>query len=199
MRQVFSWVAVLTAAMLSFAGSAGAAERIGAFQTVDGVSDTIILVGAIDAATLGDLGRALLARPDTKIIILDSAGGVVPAALKLAIDVRRRGLSTAIPKGFACLSACSYVFFAGHEHVVLGQLGVHQISSSRPDDASGIAIQMAAVRKQLARFDADDGVYARMAMTPAAKMHVFSRKEIAALAINQSTGSGSRTAEVAAQ
>ena len=39
-----------------------------------------------------------------------------------------RKLTTFVPEGFECLSACAFMFFAGDAKVSAGELGVHQFS-----------------------------------------------------------------------
>lgn len=58
-----------------------------------------------------------------------SSGGSVYAALSVAFEVHERGMTTMIPASSWCHSACAYIFFAGHERLVDGELGVHQIAS----------------------------------------------------------------------
>src|SRR5689334_22052295 len=109
-------------------GSAYANERIGDFVVYSKATDIIALDGEIGSSTIRDVHRALKARPGAKVVLLQSPGGYVDEALRLAAEIRRLGLNTAIPKGFGCYSACSYLFFAGREHVVRGELGVHAVA-----------------------------------------------------------------------
>jgi hypothetical protein len=185
------------AAVLLCLSPVQANERIGSFLVPDKIHDVIILDGEITSSTPRDFARALKAQPKAKVLILGSPGGLVTAALKLASDVKRRGLNTAIPRQFGCYSACAYVYFAGAEHVVAGELGVHRLSTgSAGDDTSAY---FTTVKQELGRFDIPDEVIAWMADTPAGDMHVFSRQEIAALSLNRSSGPKSRTAVLAAR
>ena len=185
MKSVALVLFVVTA--LGLFGDARAAEEIGAFTISDSMPEAIVLTGEIDNATPGDFRRALAAQPGAKVLVLGSPGGIVSSALKLASMVKSRGMSTAIPRGFGCYSACAYVFFAGRDHVAQGKLGVHRMStgSGSANDASGASAYYAHVSGDIARFNVPDGVIERMLETPPDSMHVFTRKEIAALAINR--------------
>jgi hypothetical protein len=164
-------------------GSAYANDRIGDFVVYSKASDIIALDGEIDAGTIRDFHRALKARPNTRVILLESPGGYVDEALRLAAEIRRLGLSTAIPKDFGCYSACSYLFFAGKEHVVRGALGVHAVAEEggRP----GAPVYDGDVRTALKRYGAPPPVIQAMASTPSSDMHVFSAKEISAYSLNR--------------
>ncbi len=174
-------------ATIASSGLAQSAEQIGAFTISDSMPEVIVLSGEFDSRTPGDFRRALAAQPKAKVLVLGSPGGIVSSALKVSSLVQSRGMSTAIPNGFGCYSACVYVFFAGREHVVRGKLGVHRMSagSGSANDASGAATYFSQVRGELARYDIPDGVIERMLETPPDSRHVFSKKEIAALSINR--------------
>ena len=176
--------------MAVFAGGAAANDHIGQFVVSAANPDLIELTGKIDEHTLGDFHRALAQRPNTKVILLGSPGGYVDEALRLAAEIRSRGLSTAIPKGFGCYSACTYLFFAGKEHVVRGELGVHAVAQQ------GVAPGKAYdgdVRAALMSYGCPKGVIQAMVSTPSTELHVFSPREIAKYALNRASA-GSRTA-----
>jgi hypothetical protein len=175
-----------------------AADRFGAFVIFNKWDDVILLDGEIDSSTPAEFRKALAARPKASVLILSSPGGVVPVALKLAAEIRRHKLSTAIPKGIGCYSACAYLFFAGRDRAVRGELGVHQVSSAGRRDRSGAAVYEAQVKAELARYGVPGGVLTKMLETSPDSMHVFSAKEIAALSINRG-GKGSRASVIAAQ
>lgn len=180
--------AALLAALAT--GSACANDRIGDFVVYSTASDIIALDGEIDAGTIRDFHRALKARPNTRVILLESPGGYVDEALRLAAEIRRRGLSTAIPRDFGCYSACSYLFFAGKEHVVRGELGVHQVAEE--GGKPGAVIYDGDVRQALRRYGAPASVIKAMAATPSSDMYVFSAKEISAYSLNRAAA-GSKT------
>lgn len=159
-------------------------EQLGAFAIFDDAPEAILLFGEITPNSPLDFRRALSMRPDATLLILGSPGGLVPSALIIADDVHQRGMSTAIPEGFECYSACSFVFFAGRERFVEGKLGVHQMASDEPDP-EGVQYTTADLLEALERYDVPIGVIARMLRTPPEDMYVFSMSEVASLGINR--------------
>lgn len=172
-----------TLAMLGF-GMAKADDRVGEFVVS---SKAIMLDGEIGRSTIADFHRALSRLPGAKVLYLHSPGGDVDIALKLAAEVRQRGLSTVIPDGYACYSACSFLFFAGREHVAHGKLGVHRVASKGMRDQD---VYDGDVRAALASYGCPKGVIKAMVSTPSSDLHVFSAHEITALAINRRTRNG---------
>jgi hypothetical protein len=189
-------LAAVFAALFFMTSAALAAQRIGDF-VIYSEADMIALNGQIGPGTVGDFHRALKARPRTRIVLLESPGGDVDAALQLAAEIRRLGLSTVIPKGFVCYSACSYLFFAGREHVVKGSLGVHRVSAEGWNEARG-QVYDGDVRAALRRYGANAGVIKAMVSTPPSRLHVFSPSEISRLSINRTAGQKSLAVKYAA-
>lgn len=183
-------VLAVAAVVLLAAASAEAAQRIGDFVVFD-QSDVIALDGAIGRDTLRDFKRAVAERPWARVVLLDSPGGRVDEALTLAQEIEKRGMSTAIPRGMGCYSACAYVFFAGRDHVVGGRLGVHQISASGEGDLAGTVAYFTKVHAEMKRLEVPDGVIKAMLKTPPNDVYVFSDAEIAAMSINRSSGDDS--------
>ena len=61
---------------------------------------------------------------DVHEIRLNSGGGSVDAALKIALEIKNRKLNVTV-KGF-CISSCAnYLFLAGHEKFINGLVGFH--------------------------------------------------------------------------
>jgi hypothetical protein len=56
--------------------------------------------------------------PETvRVAVLDSPGGVIYEGARLAQEFRRRGLTTYVPDGAACLSVCTLAFQGGARRV----------------------------------------------------------------------------------
>jgi hypothetical protein len=159
-------------------------ERIGSFAIFDDAPDAIFLLGPVTINAPLEFRRALTLRPEARIVVLDSPGGLVPSALLIADDIHQRGLSTAIPKEFGCYSACAFIFFAGRERLVEGELGVHQMASDEPDP-EGMQYTISDLLEALEKYDVSGGVITRMFRTPAEEMYVFSTAEIEDLGLNR--------------
>ena len=72
---------------------------------------------------------ALLSQLDDKkpkLILLNSIGGSVSAAVRFAKYVREKEMNTWIAKRQTCASACALVFLAGIQRLGEGKLVVHQ-------------------------------------------------------------------------
>jgi hypothetical protein len=69
--------------------------------------------------------KALADNPAIRIVVLDSPGGDVDEAMRVAAMVRLRRLSTGVNRD--CSSACTIIFIAGTERILLpsGKLGFH--------------------------------------------------------------------------
>ena len=158
-------------------------RQFGVFSLPSGAPDVIILNGEIDAALANDFFSALEARPEARILLLNSPGGYVDNALQVAREVRRRGISTYVAQGMGCYSACAYIFFAGENRDVEGELGVHQISAEVADLVLA-QTTLSDVLDALDQFGVEQTIISVMLRTPPESMYVFSADEIAQLRIN---------------
>lgn len=164
------WLRVFwTTAFLAFVGAVGngawAQEEVFAPFLVSEDEKSIILDGEIDMRAALNFRRAAAAAPNAKTLVLNSPGGAAEIALLIADDVHGRGMSTLIPRGAGCYSACSYIFLAGRERHAEGKLGVHQISSESPDLKSA-QITISDIIDMLDRFGTPAQVLAIMFRTP---------------------------------
>jgi hypothetical protein len=142
-----------------------------------------MLNGEVTHSLASDFGRALAARPNVRIIVLNSPGGYVDNALQVAHEVRRNGISTLVARGMGCYSACAYIFFAGQQRYVEGELGVHQISSEVADLVLA-QTTLSDVLDALDAFGVQQTIISVMLRTPPEEMYVFSTAEIVELSIN---------------
>nr|WP_237351668.1 PAN domain-containing protein [Rhizobium sp. ACO-34A] len=190
--------AVVTIALLSLfsTGDASADQKtFGPFIVDDANKGVIALNGDIDVNSALSFRRALQAAPDAKLVTLNSPGGNVQMGLLIADDIHQRKLATYIPKGSKCYSACSFVFLAGKERKVDGELGVHQISSDAPD-LVGAQLAISDIIEVLNRFGTPMDVMHVMFKTPPDDMHVFSSEEIERYRLNRTADEPSGTATV---
>lgn len=146
--------------------------------------EVIALNGEIGATLVADFDKAVAARPDAKVLLLNSPGGYVDDALVVAHKVRERGMSTLVAKGMGCYSACSYIFFAGENREVEGELGVHQISAEVADLVLA-QTTLADVLAALNEFNVTQSIITVMLRTPPEEMYIFSADEVAQLGIER--------------
>ena len=184
------FLVLLLLSIMSVSAPAFSDERIGAFVVSDSSQSAILLDGEIGVNTPLEFRRALTLRPNARVIVLSSGGGPVASALIIADDIHERGLSTVIPPGAQCFSACSFIFFAGSERLAEGELGVHQMWSETPDP-SGVQSTVSDILEVLTRFDTPTEVFTRMFRTPSEEMYVFTQAELDNLEINR-VGKGLR-------
>lgn len=86
------------------------------------VGDQTVLVaeGAIDNGLLPRLTQALASDANISELWLRSPGGVAEVGNQAGLLIRRRypGLVTRVPAGWACFSACNFVFMGGNIRIV---------------------------------------------------------------------------------
>ncbi len=129
-----------------------------------------------------------------KIVVLNSVGGSVSAGVEIAEAVRQRELTTVVPDGFQCYSACTYILFAGRERGVLGKLGVHQLYSESPD-LEGAQRFLSRVVKLLNASDISLSVAELMLATPPAEIHVFDQEDMVQYRITTPIGNDTARSE----
>jgi fumarate reductase subunit D len=83
------------------------------------------VTGPIDVGLFPAVDKALADNPAIRIVVLDSPGGDVDEAMRVAAMVKLRRLSTGVNRD--CSSACTIIFAAGTERILLpsGTLGFH--------------------------------------------------------------------------
>lgn len=160
-----------------------ATRSFGAF-TLPADETVISLNGEIEDNTANDFLRALKARPDAKVLVLNSPGGYVDTALIIAREVHRRNMATVVERGDGCYSACSYIFFAGAPRFAEGELGVHQISAEVADLVMA-QTTLSDVIDALGEYGVQQVVIVRMLRTPPEDMYVFTQTELSEWDINR--------------
>ncbi len=105
-------------------------------------------------------------------------------------------MSTIVPPSLGCYSACSFVFFAGRERLVLGELGVHQMWAERPDQGR-LQVTLSDVVDAFEKFDVPTGVLTRMLRTDSAEMFIYARADAEASGINRAGATTRQTAGLA--
>lgn len=159
-------------------------EWVGAFFLPRDLPDAISFFGDIVSETPLQFLRALRARPNAKVLVLHSAGGLVDPGLVMAHEVRERRLDTVILDGGRCFSACAFIFLAGADRLLAGELGVHQIWNEGNDLESGQA-KLSDVIEALDEFGVHRDVLSVMLRTSPNNMHVFSDEEVMRYGLNR--------------
>lgn len=124
MRSLF-----LTLLLLCGSGTFADQQKYGSFILETETPDTLFFVDEIKPGDSFELRKALR-NHNIQNVVLASPGGSVFEGLQMAGIIFDRKLRTYIPEGSKCVSACSFLFFAGDERLAEGQLGVHQTYSS---------------------------------------------------------------------
>ncbi|MEP2757504.1 MAG: hypothetical protein ABJP66_00300 [Hyphomicrobiales bacterium] len=165
-------VAILFLGIVSFSEAAE-------FRTSEDRS-TISIHGKIESGDYDSFLLSLQNSPSAKKIILNSPGGAVWDALRIANSIRKSGLSTEVPSDAVCLSACFYLAISGNDRTVNGELGVHQIWTPGDNQINAAAIQQ--ILSEIVTYVIEAGIdpwtIPLMLKTPKDGMYVFSRREI---------------------
>ncbi len=126
-----AWSLVVAVALALLAAPAQAMQ----FKLLDGPDGRTLLV-ARGMIVPGDFS-ALLGFVDTvpkaqrlALLVVDSPGGVVHEAGKMAVTIHNMGMPVAVAKGGICASACTLLFAASPQRLVGegSRIGVHRAS-----------------------------------------------------------------------
>jgi hypothetical protein len=170
-------------ALATVAGAIAGETSFGAFAVRAERPELIYLDGDIGYAAFNDFQRARRAAPDATTLILNSDGGSVDEAIRIARDVREAGLDTYVPLRQGCYSACAYIFFGGVNRRATGQLGVHQVSDP---DFTPVSLQesLADLIDLFRELGVDALITSHMLRTPPEAMYVLDGRQVEELAVN---------------
>lgn len=138
------------------------------------------VMGSIDGRTAFNFKRAIKKYGIPKVMILSSPGGLVHEALLMAMEIESQNVHTVVLD--KCYSACFFLFAAGQERSVRGELGVHQMSSDGATLSEG-QTAVADIVDVLARLNISNDVLAIMLRTPPDQIHVFTNAELVAFGL----------------
>ena len=145
--------------------------RVGPHQfRVLGNGQVLEFTGGITFGVARELEALLGAMPSLKTVQLNSIGGRMVEAQKMADIIKARGLNTYV--ALSCVSACTVVFLGGKDRVLRrdhGKLGFHQTSfrgMTAFDRTAGIAEEIA----RLERFGLSHAFAERATATPPERM-----------------------------
>lgn len=156
--------------------------------------DQLIMSGEIRQ---GDLDRLIYYLRDNlnlfivgEVVMLNSPGGNVEEAIKLAEFVHRTNRSTIVPSGAECSSACFYLLVAGGTRgTVSGKIGIHRpyymperFKTFTPSQARMAYERLDdRVRQYLTKMRVPDEVIRLMFATPSSSMEYLSPLEFSRL------------------
>lgn len=161
------------------------------FRFVEQAPRVLILDGEIDFRSPLAFRRVVAAKPEATVLVMNSPGGSVQAALLIAEEVFDRKMTTVVLSESQCLSACAFIYFAGARRVVEGKLGVHQISGD--GDLKDAQLHLSDILETLSKYGVSQEVITRMLRTPPEDMYVFSPAEVVSLGINRGDAAASNT------
>jgi hypothetical protein len=97
-----------------------------AAMTLDEKGKTLQLKGPLSAGVADRLEEVLKSAPAARTVVLDSEGGRIFEALRMANLIKARGLDTRVEQH--CASACTLILLAGKERSAhkFAQIGFHQ-------------------------------------------------------------------------
>lgn len=132
------------------------------------------LVGSITSGMVSDFLNITRNR-DVDLMILDSPGGNLDAGIAIAEFVSLREMNTWVGTDASCASACSLIFFAGHERLLEGRLGVHQYQTvaGQADDESAAQERIGRLLELLNSFDTPPMAVEKLAVTKPSCMYWF--------------------------
>ena len=93
-------------------------------------NEIVILTGSIEIEELDEMLELMKAKKPTQMI-LDSYGGNIRSAERLASYINNNNISTYVSEVAVCKSACVILFLAGKKRLCEGELGVHQARPSK--------------------------------------------------------------------
>ena len=93
-------------------------------------NEIVILTGLIEIEELDEMLEVMKTKKPTQMI-LDSYGGNIRSAERLAQYIYENNISTYVSEISVCKSACVILFLAGKERLCEGKLSVHQIRPTK--------------------------------------------------------------------
>jgi hypothetical protein len=115
------------------------------------------------------------------VFMLESEGGNVVAALRMAHIIRDLQVSTLVPD--ECASACFWLFAAGR-HRIVGQdakIGVHSESIANGETDMTLADTTRDIRRAAAEWSIPERIVGKLVMTPPEQMAWLDRADLKAM------------------
>jgi hypothetical protein len=93
-------------------------------------NEIVILTGSIETEELDEMLEVMKTKKPNQMI-LDTYGGNIRSAERLAQYIYENNISTYVSEVAVCKSACVILFLAGKKRLCEGELGVHQARPSK--------------------------------------------------------------------
>ena len=173
MFRYLSFIFVMLASSASAEENSLDVKFYGSFLHSDKVPNALFFFSEIEKSDSFELRKALRTH-EIDTIVLSSPGGSVFEGLQMAGIIFDKQLRTYVPKEAIgsvgnCASACSFMFLAGKERKVDGNLGVHQFVSMDPSKTQKVGetqqlsqFTVSEIIGFLNEFDTPPFVYERM-------------------------------------
>jgi peptidoglycan hydrolase-like protein with peptidoglycan-binding domain len=110
-------------------------ESIGPAQYSTAYPGWLFLIGEINDGDQTVVNNAIREK-NIQVVVLNSPGGVLSASLDLAESLREQRISTYVPRGAECASACVFIFLGGESRLAEGALRVHQLRARLEEGAT---------------------------------------------------------------
>lgn len=93
---------------------------------LDASGETLTVEGILSAGVADSFEKVVAQAPKAKLVVLDSDGGRIFEALRMAEIIKARGLETRVEQN--CASACTFLLLAGKDRSAhrFAQIGFHQ-------------------------------------------------------------------------
>jgi hypothetical protein len=143
--------------------------------------------GTIDPGASSRLAEELTARGEyVKIVSLNSPGGALDDAMKMAQLIRERSLDTEVGDGALCASSCPLVLAGGAHRAVAGKaaVGVHQFYAATETTAGPEQVMAdaqattARISRHLTAMDVDPALWLHALDTPPRSLYYFTPDEL---------------------
>lgn len=152
------------------------------------------LTGTITPGSADRVAAEIAARGEyVETVALDSPGGSVDEALRIAALLKAEGYTTSVAAGALCASSCPLVFAAGQSRLAsrAAAIGVHQVytvaeaGSAPPTGARAVGTAMAEAQRTTATITrylettgADPALWLHALETPPDRLYYFSPDEL---------------------
>ena len=175
-------VAILAAATYALTIAACSAMDISFLSGADDGGPGLLLQGEIkpgDTARIVPILIDLYRRGQTPRLVLDSPGGNILDADKLALVIRKASVPVTVPAGRTCASACFLLFAASPDRTasMLASIGVH--SASMDGDENLVTLDITTIMaRQAAEFGIPADIIGRMVTTRPSDMAWLTTTEL---------------------